>query len=355
MKRVVLSCTALALPLLLLASTPRAADPKGTPAAKDAVEQHILDVFTPLPARFESDKNPTTADKVALGRMLYYDTRFSRNHDLSCNSCHDLAKFGVDGKRVSDGHKGQKGDRNSPTVYNAGGHIAQFWDGRAADLEEQAKGPVLNPVEMAMPNDKHVLKTIQSIPGYVDLFKLAFPGQKNPVTYDNFGRAIGAFERGLVTPSRFDKFLSGDKKALTAREQQGLRKFFESGCTTCHNGPAVGGAAFQRLGLVKPFPHQKDLGRFKVTKQDSDKMVFRVASLRNIEKTGPYLHDGSETDLGNVVKLMGRHQLGRELPDADVAVIVEFLKALTGELPSAYIAKPELPPSGPKTPKPDPS
>lgn len=323
-------------------------------AGDPTVEGHIVDIFKPLPKAHPSDKNPITDVKVTLGRTLYFDPRLSKNHDISCNSCHDLARYGVDGKQFSDGHRGQKGGRNSPTVFNAGGHIAQFWDGRAADLEAQAKGPILNPVEMAMPSERKVVATLKSIPEYVTMFKAAFPGEKDPVTYDNMAKAIGAFERGLVTPGRFDKFLGGDKSALTADERLGMRKFFEFGCTTCHNGDAVGGASFQRLGLVKPFSNQKDLGRYDVTKQDADKMVFRVASLRNIEKTGPYLHDGSVTDLAEVVRLMARHQLGREIPEPDTKAIVAFLRALTGELPAAYIAKPQLPPSGPRTPKPDP-
>jgi cytochrome c peroxidase len=319
-----------------------------------AEEQHIIEIFKPLPRSFENARNPGNESKVTLGRMLFFEARLSKNQDVSCNSCHDVTRYGVDGMQFSTGHKGQKGGRNAPTVYNAGDHIAQFWDGRAADLEAQAKGPILNPIEMAM-NEKRVLATLRSIPQYGELFKKAFPGDKQPLTYDNVGKAIAAFERGLVTPGRFDKFIAGDKNALTAPERAGMRKFFEYGCTTCHNGAAVGGGSFQRLGLVKPFPNQKDLGRFAVTKQDTDKMVFRVPSLRNIDKTGPYMHDGAVNELKEMVRIMGRHQLGKEVADADVDAIVTFLRALTGDIPSAYVQKPELPPSTPKTPKPDPS
>jgi cytochrome c peroxidase len=325
------------------------------PAPDVVVDPALLEFFKPLPARFESDANPTSEAKVTLGRMLYFDTRLSKNHDLSCDSCHGLHTFGVDNQKFSTGHKGQKGGRNSPTVYNAGDHIAQFWDGRASSLEEQAKGPVTNPVEMAMPDEKRVVATLKSIPRYVELFQQAFPGQAEPVTFDNVGNAIGAFERGLVTPGRFDKFVAGDKTALTAEEKQGLVKFAELGCTTCHNGPAVGGASFQRLGLVTPYPDESDLGRFSVTQDEGDRMVFRVPTLRNIAKTAPYFHDGSFTELEPVVKTMAKHQLGREISDEDARQVTAFLRSLTGELPTAYIQKPELPPSTPATPKPDPS
>lgn len=355
-----------ALLLVLVSCEKKAPEPPAAPAPAPAaaaqapagpvvVEAAMLEVFKPVPARFDSDKNPATDDKIALGRMLYFDARLSKNQDVSCNSCHDLAAFGVDGKKLSLGHRGQLGGRNSPTVYNAGGHIAQFWDGRAADLEEQAKGPILNPVEMAMPSAEQVVKVVRSIPGYVAAFKKAFPKDKDPVTYDNLAAAIGAFERGLTTPSRFDRYLAGDKGALTEQEQRGLVKFVQLGCPTCHNGPAVGGSSFQRLGLVNPYPDQSDLGRFGVTKQDADRMVFRVPSLRNVEKTGPWFHNGSLTALPVVVRTMARHQLGKEITDEEAELVATFLRSLTGTPPAGYIGKPELPPSGPKTPKPDPS
>lgn len=335
------------------AATAEAAAP--APAGPVVVNESVLQFFKPLPARFESESNPITPEKVALGRMLFYETRLSKNHDLSCNSCHGLETYGVDNAQFSSGHKKQLGGRNSPTVYNAGAHIAQFWDGRAADLEEQAKGPILNAVEMAMPDEAFVLRTLTSIPGYVDAFAKAFPGEKQPVNYDNMARAIGAFERQLVTPSRFDAFLQGDATALTDEEKRGLVTFKEMGCTTCHNGVAVGGSSFQKLGLIHPYPDTRDEGRFAATKDPAHKMFFRVPTLRNVEKTAPYFHDGSIPDLETVVRKMAWHQLGKEASDAEVASIVAFLKSLTGEIPTDYIARPELPPSGPKTPKPDPA
>jgi cytochrome c peroxidase len=256
---------------------------------------------------------------------------------------------------TSPGHKKQLGGRNSPTVYNAGGHIAQFWDGRAADLETQAKGPVLNPGEMAMPEAPAVEKVLESMPEYVAMFKKAFPNEAKPVTFNNMALAIGAFERGLVTPGRFDAFLKGDASALTEPEKQGLKTFVESGCTACHAGAGVGGHLYQKLGLVVPWPNQKDLGRFEVTKNEADKMFFRVPSLRNVAKTGPYFHDGKVATLEEAVSLMGKHQLGKTLEAGQVKQIVTFLNALTGELPTAYIKEPKLPKSSPSTPKPNPS
>ncbi|MFE8600953.1 cytochrome-c peroxidase [Archangium violaceum] len=352
-------------PLLLVAATagaaafaqaakPAAPAAPTTPAAQKAViDRALLTVFKALPARFEDPKNPITAEKVELGRMLYFENRLSKNHDISCNSCHDLNKYGVDGKPFSPGHKKQLGGRNSPTVYNAGGHLLQFWDGRAPNLEEQAKGPILNPVEMAMPDEARVIETLKSIPGYVTAFQKAFPGEADAVTYNNLGLAIGAFERQLVTPSRFDKYLSGDENALTEAEKVGLKKYMENGCQTCHSGAALGGA-MQKMGLVLPY-QSKDQGRFDLTKKETDRMMFRVPTLRNVSKTAPYFHDGSVKDLQTAVKLMAQHQFGKQITDEDTKHIVTFLDALTGELPKSYIAKPKLPASGPKTPKPDPT
>lgn len=320
-----------------------------------SVDKARLGAFAALPARMEDAAAPASPEKIELGRMLYYDTRLSKNQDISCNSCHQLDKFGVDGNPTSPGHKGQLGGRNSPTSVNAAGHLAQFWDGRAADVEAQAKGPVLNPVEMAMPDEASVVKVLKSIPGYKASFEKAFPGEADPVTYDNMAKAIGAFERGLVSPARWDKYLAGDEAALSDAEKQGFNDFVDAGCTACHSGAYVGGSTYQKLGLVNPWPDQADLGRFAVTNADADKGVFKVPSLRNITQTGPYFHDGKVASLEEAVKKMGHHQLGKELTDAQVKSIVTWLGALEGTLDPAYVAKPALPESGPDTPKPDPS
>jgi len=316
------------------------------------VDTAQLKMFKALPDAVESQKNRITEAKVNLGRMLYCGPRLSKNHDVSRNSCHDLAKYGVDGQPVSDGHKGQKGTRNAPTVYNAAGHFVQFWDGRAPDVEEQAKGPVMNPVEMAMSSDKAVVALLKSMPEYVDAFKKAFPADKDPVTFENMARAIGVFERKPMTPSRWDKFFNGDQAALSNAEKAGFNKFMEVGCQSCHAGAYLGGEVYQKLGAVKPYPDTSDAGRQAVTKEESGRLVFKVPLLRNIDRTGPYFHTGKVATLEEAVKEMAEYQLGKQPPDDEIASIVTFVKTLTGEIPAEYIEPPELPKSTAKTPKP---
>jgi len=332
-----------------------AAEEKAQPAAASGVQidKSRLALFAPLPKDAIAAKDrELTEERIALGRMLYFDKRLSKNHDISCNSCHDLKNYGVDGKKFSEGHKGQLGGRNSPTVYNAAGRHVQFWDGRAADVEEQATGPILNPVEMAMPDEARVVATLESIPAYVEAFQKAFPGEEKPITLKNVGIAIGAFERRLVTPARWDRFLEGDESALTDEEKKGFNLFVDVGCTACHSGTYVGGTMFQKLGLVKPWPNQDDLGRYEVTKNEADKMMFSVPSLRNVAKTAPYFHDASAETLDQAVRMMAEYQLGKALQDDEVKAIVAWLNTLTGTIPEAYIVEPELPASTEKTPKP---
>lgn len=312
-----------------------------------------LTAFAPLPVEVPAAGPEASADLVALGKMLYFEPRLSKSQKISCNSCHDLATYGVDNQPTSDGHKGQLGDRNSPTVLNAAAHFAQFWDGRAPDVEAQAKGPVLNPVEMAMPAEPVVVKVLESMPEYVDLFARAFPNDKKPVSYDNMAKAIGAFERKLMTPSRWDQYLKGDKAALTQDEMKGFKTFVAVGCRTCHAGALLGGSFYQKLGVAKPFPRSGDPGRAKLTKSDADQGVFKVPSLRNIEKTGPYFHDGQTPDLDQAVRDMGEYQLGRPLTAEETKQITDFLKVLTGTIDPELIKPPVLPPSTAKTPKPD--
>jgi cytochrome c peroxidase len=335
---------------------PTPAATEAAPLAPDraALSARAKAVFGTLPSEVVSAANPITDAKIALGRMLYYDTRFSKNQDLSCNSCHKLDAFGVDGEATSPGHKGQRGARNSPTVYNAALQFVQFWDGRAADVEEQAKGPVLNPVEMAMPSEAYVLQVLDSIPGYAPLFAAAFPDDPKPINYDSFGKAIGAFERRLITPSPVDAFIAGDLTALDDAQLRGLQTFLDTGCTTCHQGVGIGGGMYQKLGLVRPV-ETADEGRAAITRNPAEKGFFKVPSLRNAAKTGPWFHDGSKTTLDDAIRTMAAVQLGRDLGDDQVASIRTFLESLTGTVDTAYIAAPELPESGPKTPKPDPS
>lgn len=299
-------------------------------------------------------KEGQTREMEDLGRVLYYETRMSKNHDISCNSCHMLDAYGVDSLPTSPGHKKALGSRNSPTVYNAAGHAMQFWDGRAADVEEQARGPILNPVEMAMPDAQQVEKVLGTIPGYGELFKEAFPKQDDPITYENVSLAIGAFERRLVTPSRWDAFLGGDDKALSADEIKGFNLFVSTGCMACHNGALVGGTTFHQLGAIKPWPNQTDQGLFALTHKDEDRMKFKAPSLRNISKTGPYFHDGSVKELDQAVSMMAAHQLGQTLSKEQTRLIVTWLDTLTGDIDLDYIKQPELPMSGPDTPGPEP-
>jgi len=286
--------------------------------------------FAPLPDQAPAIENPLSQDKIALGKSLYFDTRLSKDQKISCNSCHNLSTFGVDNEPTSPGHLGQRGNRNSPTTFNAALHMAQFWDGRAGTVEQQALGPILNPKEMAMESEAKVIERLKADPKTVAAFKAAFPGEKNPLTYANVGKAIGAFERTLITPSRFDEFLKGKEDALTAQEKNGAKLFVQSGCIACHNGATIGGQMYQKLGLVKEYP-TNDLGRFEHTKNESDKKLFKVPSLRNVTKTGPYYHDGSVASLESAVSLMAEHQLGKQLPTEEVADIVAFLGALTAE------------------------
>ncbi len=339
--------------LAVLISAGCSKESKAPEVAAVTVDSAKLQMFQPLPDAVISNSNAITEDKVVLGRLLYFEPRLSKSQTISCNSCHLLDRYGVDGNPTSDGHKGVKGDRNSPTVYNAAGHFVQFWDGRAADVEEQAKGPVMNPVEMAMTSEKQVVAVLKSMPEYVDAFKKAFPEDKDPVNYGNMAKAIGAFERKLVTPSRWDKFLKGDAQALTNEEKAGFNLFMETGCQACHSGSYLGGSMYQKLGLIKEYPENSDPGREKVTKNQVDHMLFKVPGLRNIAETKPYFHSGKVSTLDDAVSRMAEYQLGKTLSAGQVQSIVTWMKSLTGDVPADYIKPPVLPKSTSKTPKPD--
>jgi cytochrome c peroxidase len=319
--------------------------PRATAAAPHqqsaTVNPRLLRRFKAVRRRLDAEES--TAAQVKLGRTLFFDKRLSKDGTISCNSCHPLDRYGADGEKTSKGLGGQTGRRNSPSVFHAAGHFTAFWDGRAASVEEQAKGPILNPVEMGMNSPAAVVTTLEAVPGYAPMFAAAFPGSGDAITYDNVGRAIGAFERGLVTPSRWDRYLEGDQAALTTREVAGLRLFTDLGCMTCHTGEFLGGTSFQKAGVVAPWPNQDDTGRAEVTKVAADKMMFKVPSLRNIAKTAPYFHDGSVATLEQAVDQMARVQLGEELPKADLEAIVAWLGSLTGELDPEYIREPALP------------
>ncbi len=320
--------------------------------AEESLLKQAQSLFSPLPdTPVFKKENPGTPEKIALGKMLFFDTRLSKSNVFSCNSCHNLATAGVDNNPFSTGHQWQVGGRNAPTVLNASLHIAQFWDGRAKDVEAQALGPELNPVEMAA-TEELVTERLASIPAYVQAFKKAFPKQKNPLTYANVGNAIGAYERTLLTPSPFDRYLKGDENALNKAEKEGLALFIETGCASCHNGVAVGGGMYQKFGLLNDVENFSDEGRFAVTKKEEDKKVFKVPSLRNIERTAPYFSDGREWSLKSAIKLMAHVQLDRTLSDKEAESIETFLKALTGKL-QKDVTLPQLPASTDATAKPD--
>jgi cytochrome c peroxidase len=284
--------------------------------------------FEPLPASIIDEKK--NAALIKLGKKLYLDPRLSVNDQISCNFCHRLDNFGVDSQSTSPGHEGKRGGRNSPTTMNAALHIAQFWDGRAKDVEEQALGPIMNPIEMGMPSEAAVVDKLKKIEEYKDLFAEAFKDEKDPFQYKNVGKAIGAFERTLLTPSRFDDFLKGDEKALNDVEKRGLQKFIEIGCANCHNGVVIGGNSYKKIGLVEPY-NTTDMGRFDITGLEIDRKVFKVPSLRNITKTGPYFHDGSVATLDDAIVEMAEHQLGREVDPEFVNDVKAFLGSLTSK------------------------
>ena len=293
----------------------------------------------------------TNPAKVELGKQLFFDPRLSRSGFISCNSCHNLSMGGSDNLQTSIGHNWQKGPINSPTVLNSSMNVAQFWDGRAADLKEQAGGPIANPGEMAFTHSL-ALDTLRSIPQYRESFKQVYKADQ--ITIDAVTDAIAEFEKTLVTPlSRFDRWLLGDQEALTQAELEGYKLFKDTGCVACHNGPAVGGNSFQKMGLVEAYKTDNPAeGVAALTGKDVDRFKFKVPTLRNVELTYPYFHDGAYWKLEEAVDVMARLQLGRKLSDEDVGKITAFLKTLTGEQPS--FALPLLPPSTNDTPQPKP-
>lgn len=298
--------------------------------------------------------NPLTHEKIELGKMLFFDPRLSASGVISCNTCHNLGTGGDDNLPTSIGHGWQKGPRNAPTVLNAVFNKAQFWDGRAEDLKTQAKGPIQAGVEMAN-KPEAVVATLKSMPEYVQRFGRAFPGEEDPVTFDNMAKAIEAFEVTLVTPaSPFDQWLEGNDVALSADQKAGLELFVDKGCTACHSGVNLGGQAYFPFGVVeKPGADilpPADKGRFAVTKTATDEYVFRASPLRNIALTAPYFHSGQVWDLGQAVSIMGVAQLGTELTDGEADLIVLFLHSLTGEQPK--VEYPILPVETEETPKP---
>lgn len=283
--------------------------------------------------------------KVELGKYLYFDTRLSGEGNISCNSCHDLNTFGVDNKKFSPGDDGSLGARNSPTVLHASLHSMQFWDGRAKDVEEQAGGPILNPVEHNIKNEKELEERIQKIDLYKDLFAQVYKGENQPISFGNITNAIGAFERTLNPESRFDKFLDGDESALSAQEQKGLETFMSVGCITCHNGVALGGQMFQKFGVYKNYwelteSEKIDNGLYDLSKEEVQKYLFKVPGLRNVTNTAPYFHDGSISDLKRAVEIMGIVQNNITLDAKQLDDIAAFLGSLSSDLPDSVKKSP---------------
>ncbi len=326
--------------------------------AADTLMDRAKELFKPIPAKPPAiADNPVTPEKVALGRMLYFEPRLSSSHLISCNTCHNLGMGGDDNLETSLGHGWSKGPRNAPTVLNSVFNIAQFWDGRAKDLKAQAKGPVQNPVEMNNTSEA-VVATLKSMPEYVEAFRKAFPKDKDPVSFDNMAKAIEAFEATLLTPDApFDRYLKGDAKALTDRQKKGLALFIDKGCAGCHNGVNIGGGDYQKFGVAEAPSADvlppKDTGRQKVTGKEEDKYVFRIAPLRNVAITAPYFNSGKVWDLKKAVMIMGDTQLGKgTISEADAEAITAFLKSLTGKQPR--VVYPILPPRTDATPLPKP-
>jgi cytochrome c peroxidase len=342
--------------LLLIGSTFLVAGCKDNSSVTEQVRH---DEMTATVAEFATDEpikpiQPAVIKNqkhVDLGRQLYFDPRLSKSGFISCNSCHNLSAGGTDNLKTSIGHNWSKGPINSPTVLNSSLNLAQFWDGRAADLQEQAAGPIANPGEMAFTHQLAV-DMLRSIPGYVEQFKDIFGNRE--ITINEVTLAIAAFEETLVTPnSRFDQWLKGDKEAINSMELAGYNLFKNSGCVACHNGPAVGGNSFQKMGVVEPYhASSPSEGRSAVTGNDADRFNFKVPTLRNVALTYPYFHDGEADTLTQAVDIMGRLQLGRTFTAKENAQIVAFLKTLTGDQPTFQL--PQLPPSSDATPRPQP-
>lgn len=274
---------------------------------------------------------------VALGKYLYFDTRLSGEGNISCNSCHGLDTYGVDNERFSLGDAGTMGGRNSPTVFHAALHKMQFWDGRALDVEEQAAGPILNPIEHNIKNKEELVDRLKKVELYQTLFPKAFKNDADPLTFDNVTRAIGAFERTLMPESKFDKYLEGDESALTAQEKEGLGAFISVGCITCHSGVALGGQMLQKFGLFEDYwkltkSENVDYGLFDLSQNETEKYFFKVPGLRNITHTAPYFHDGSVDDLKKAVEIMGKLQRNVDLTEKQVNDIVVFMGSLSADI-----------------------
>jgi cytochrome c peroxidase len=305
-------------------------------------------IFSPLPQVMASEKNPVTPEKVALGKMLFYESRISIDGTVSCAKCHPMSLHAVDGLRKAVGNNCRINPRNAPTVFNAAAQISAHWIGNRTDVEDQARQAVTAPPAFGMPSRESAEKRLKEFSVYTELFNKAFPVDKEPVTVENFAKAVGAFERTLITPSPFDSFLKGSGDAISEKQKRGLKTFMATGCITCHFGTYVGGQMYQKFGIIEPYwkytkSEKIDQGRFEVTKNEADMYVFKVPVLRNVEKTSPYFHDGSVDTLEEAVIIMAKIQLARYLKSEEADDITAFLGSLTGKIPDDILLVPVLP------------
>jgi cytochrome c peroxidase len=316
-------------------------------SSDDALLTRAQQVFAPLPTVMSSAKNPITPEKVRLGKILLYESRISVDGTVSCTKCHPVSLYLADGLKKAIGNNCKVNPRNSPTLLNAAAQISAHWIGNRTDVEDQARQAVTGPPAFGMPTDQAVEQRLKEL-GYEPLFRQAFPGEKKPVTVENFAKAVGAFERTLVTPAPFDAYVKGDQGAISETAKMGVKTFMDAGCTACHAGAFLGGQQYQKFGIVAPYwqytkSAAKDDGRYVVTKNEADRYVFKVPILRNVAKTAPYFHDGSVDSLADAVWIMGKVQLGKTLTKKEVKDINAFLHALTGELSQDILTVPLLP------------
>lgn len=318
----------------------------------DSVDEDLFkqakQIFSPLPQVMVSEKNSITSEKVKLGKTLFYESRISVDGTVSCIKCHPISLYGADGFKKSIGNNSKVNPRNAPTIFNAAAQISAHWIGNRTDVEDQAKQSVIGPPSFGLPSYEALEKKLKEIKGYNDLFKKAFPKEDNPITVDNFAKAVGVFERTLVTPSPFDAFLKGSKDILKEKEKRGLKTFNEAGCTACHSGQYMGGQMYQKFGIVEPYwkyskSEMIDEGRYAVTKNELDKYLFKVPVLRNVAKTAPYFHDGSVDKLEDAILIMGKVQFGRDLTRPQIEDIISFLISLTGKISEDALKVPLLP------------
>jgi cytochrome c peroxidase len=304
----------------------------------------------PLPRHMTSERNPLTPEKVTLGKVLFYETRISLDGTVSCSRCHPMSLYAADGLKLSIGNNCRHNSRNAPTLFNAAGQISQHWIGNRADVEDQARQSVVGPPSFGMPTNEAVERRLKEIPGYERLFKAAFPNDREPLTVENFAKAVGAFERTLTTPSPFDDFINGDASALTTRQKAGLDFFMENGCVQCHYGRFLGGMEYRKFGIAEPYwrytkSETIDSGRYAFTHVEGDRFVFKVPSLRNVAMTSPYFHDGSIASLGDAISIMSTVQLSKKLSPGDAESLLFFLRCLTGRISADDQQVPLLPAS----------